>query len=51
MATKKQIIDEIERLIDHYEPYRSILDSEENMKVRAALSALLSFAKRGLDEK
>lgn len=50
MVNKDEIINEIERLIDHYTPYRFISDSEESIAVRATLTRLLRFANGGLDE-
>jgi len=40
---KKEIIEEIERLIDHYSPYRPITDSPEAKEVRDVLGSLLNF--------
>lgn len=46
MVNKKQIIEEIERLIDHYTPYRPVTDSTEDIMVRSVLRGLLNFASR-----
>jgi hypothetical protein len=43
MTLKTAIKEEIERLIDHYEPYRPILDTPVAQKVRLALYDLLQF--------
>jgi hypothetical protein len=43
MTLKESIKEEIERLIDHYEPYRPILDTPVAQKVRLVLYGLLQF--------
>jgi hypothetical protein len=43
MTLKKAIKEEIERLIDYYEPYRPILDTSEAKKVREVLIELYTF--------
>lgn len=43
MRNKQEIVDEIERLIDHYTPYRPILDSEGAKESRKALGLILNF--------
>ena len=50
MANKKLIVEEIERLIDHYTPYRSATDSIEDIKVRSVLVGLLHFVNGGKHE-
>ncbi len=40
---KKQIIEEIESVIDHYTPYRPITDSIEAREIRKVLCELLDF--------
>ena len=42
---KKQIIEEIERLIDYYTPYRPLTDRKEMQEVRKVLWELLDFIK------
>ena len=44
MKSNKEIIEEIERLINHYEPYRPITDSPEAKAVRDVLCKLVNFA-------
>ena len=39
----KEILEEIENTIDHYEPYRPISDSSEAKEVRKVLSLLGEF--------
>ena len=43
MTLKTAIKEEIERLIDVYEPYRPVLDTSEAKKVRLVLYDLLQF--------
>ena len=43
MTIKETIKEEILRIIDHYEPYRPILDTPEAKKVRLVLYDLLQF--------
>ena len=42
---EKEIIERIEDLIDHYEPYREVLDTIEAKEVRKVLSKLLGEIK------
>lgn len=39
---KKEIIEKVENLIDHYEPYRPITDSSEMKEIRKVLRELIS---------
>jgi len=43
--TKQQILEMIEELIDHYEPYRPLTDSDEMVAVRRVLTEVLEFAR------
>lgn len=43
MKTKKEINEEIERIIDHYTPYRPILDCSRYCEVRKVMGEFQEF--------
>jgi len=47
--TKKQIKEKVEELLDHYEPYRPILDSEIALEVRKVLVEILNYMENPQD--
>lgn len=44
-AERNRICEEVEKLIDHWTPYRPITDSKEAVAIRKALGELLGFIK------
>lgn len=50
MRPSKEIIWEIERLINHYTPYRQLTDSPEAKEIREVLTKLIRFALQKHDE-